>query len=215
MHEHYERVHFRVHRGRWPGVIEHIGARGAEVVERNGGRIFGLWRAHIGLPFEDGVLTLQCADAATPLGALALEGAEVDLSTSERLLATERPAEPDTPKRSGIFIHRFYDVAEADWDEFYAMSVESWPRLTESFGSEVIAFWRCLDVRPPQARAHTITWYESFAAWETSRGVAARGRSAELIRHLMARQELVTSTLAFAMALIPLQGSETSGAAVP
>jgi hypothetical protein len=88
------------------------------------------------------------------------------------------------------------------------MSVESWPQLNPSFGSEVIGFWRCLDVPSPRAKAMTITWYESLAVWEGSRGKEAQERSEDLVRHLMRRQKLVISSLALAMQLVPLDGSK-------
>lgn len=214
MNEPFERLHYRVTRGAWPRAIEQLRTSVAEAARAAGGELHGIWRSRIGIPINEGVLVLRRPEGDPEARLLpgALEDApDVSLVESSRMAAGGLPEPTSSPDRKGLYMHRWYEMLASDYEEFRAMSEESWPQLLPSFGSEVVGFWRDLDHPAPRTRVLTVTWYESLADWERSRGLATQEESKDLVRFLMRRQQLVESSVSTAMELVPLDAPARDG----
>lgn len=196
MNEPYERLHFRVERGAWPAVARDLHGSVARALEEVGATVHALWRGRIGIPTDEGRLVLrrESAEAELCVGPAALELAPAATALeSARLVAGGLPCPAESPSRPGVYMHRQDTLRAEDYAEFRDRSERAWSRLAELFGSQVVGFWRELDVPAPLTRVMTVTWYEDLATWERSVGAAVEE----------APEELVASTVVHAMELVP------------
>jgi hypothetical protein len=170
MNEVYEYRRFRVAPGEWDAFVERLRAAA-------GPALFGVWRGQIGLESNEGIaMTAWPDEEALAAGArrLAPIFAAARESHAERVIATLRPASPAPPERSGVYAFRFFEIADADWDEFAALSERAWPGFESGFDARICGFFRSLDVAPPAARVLLVTRYASLATWEASRADVSR-----------------------------------------
>lgn len=170
----YRYTEFRVPKGGWGEVI--AGARSDAAV-------IGLFAAEIGAPASDGVLLTTDADVGLPAEVLA----------SHRMAPTARPAErPTGLDPSGVYAHRWFDVAAADVDEVVALSASAWPDFEAGTpGTRIIGLFRVLDLPEPDGRLLLLTYYPSLAAWESSRATEGSAREAFIRRHQLTESTIV------------------------
>lgn len=201
MHEPYEYREIRVAKGKWPEVTQDARRLAGELAAA-GATLIGVFVAEIGAPASDGIVLTawRDAEAVWPDG-LVLPDAET--LRVDRLVATVRPTEPErlseraspggppaTLDRSGVYAHRWFDLAEADWPEFVALSEGAWPDFEGiNEGTRVIGFFRDRDAEAGRARVLLLTRYPSLAAWELSRTYEAAPREGtDPARYAAARQ---------------------------
>ncbi len=168
--------------GSWPRVVPAITGPGASAVAARGGSLFGLFVAQIGLPSHQGLVLTAWSDTdALARGAgFAVDGVSgVRTVSSERVEATVRPTEAVPRTEPGVYAHRWFEIADADWPEFLELSQAAWPEFEKSFGVEVQGLFRSLDAEAPDARVLLITRYPSLAVWERSRRPAGPGLEQE------------------------------------
>ncbi len=198
MREYYDYRRIRVAPRTWRQVAKRRSAI-ASAVAAAGGTLFGLWTGQIGLGANEGVLITAWPDLASldTSGQLATEGIEelVD-QTAERLVATVRPESPEPAAANGVYAHRWFDLAEANWPEFLQLSEAAWPDFESTYGARILGFFRSLDVAPPRARVLLLTFYPSLAVWEQSRGEGDTSPTARSLRQRFGRRhELTDSTI--------------------
>ncbi len=182
MNEHYTYRRFRLRPQSWPKLLEHVRAREPG--------LFGLYSGQIGLGANEGVLI-----GVGPSTGAALDTCDAVVeSTSEALVATVRPLEPLPPTLPGIYAHRWFELAEADWPEFLDLSLGAWPAFESEYDAQVQGFWRSLDVAPPRARVLLLTRYASLAEWERSR-TPISDATHEAGRRFRRRHELTLDTV--------------------
>ncbi len=154
------------------------------------GSLFGVFTSQIGLPARQVVVISR--GAAGP----AADGAEI--VRDEAWVADPRPFDDETlPETDGVFSHRWFDLAEADWPRFRELSVTAWDNFEGAHATRVIGFWRALNPPAPgQTRVWLMAWYASLAAWEGSRFYldADNPRSAQAYANFRARQEITVDT---------------------
>lgn len=177
MNERYEYRTFRIERGCWPRVT----AAAHEIPS-----LFGLWRGEIGWHNDEAAL-LACEPEPNAFDGLP----HVVSSTVERVVATVRPVEPVPPVTQGTYAHRWFELDEADWDEFLELSSTAWPAFEAAYDAEVIGFWKSLDAQAPAARVLLVTRYPSLEAWERSRALGSEDSRSKFIR----RHELTKRTI--------------------
>ena len=192
-----ERYEYRVVRalpGRARDVAKGIRSTGAEALGRAGGSLFGLWSGQIGLGSNDLIAVSVWPHEETPSPLLdAVEG--VEHASVERVVATVRPTDPSPPTEPGVYAHRWFEIAESDWNEFLSLSEGAWPEFEAIHGARVLGFWRSLDVERPDARVLLLTRYPSLAVWERSRGENAKGeREVEVRKRFVRRHALTRET---------------------
>jgi hypothetical protein len=172
VHEAYEYREIRVARGKWPAVVQDAPRIAGELASA-GGLLIGIFAAEIGAPASDGIVLT--ANATWPAG---LEIPDTQTLRVDQLDATVRPTEPPTDlDHSGIYAHRWFDLGEADWREFVALSEGAWPHFEGiNEGTRVIGFFRDRGAAAGKARVLLLTRYPSLAAWELSRTYEATAR---------------------------------------
>ena len=189
MNETYEFRQFRVGPGEWDGFVE-------QLKRHTGSSLFGVWRGQIGLESNEGIALTAWPDeealaagarTLAPLFANALE------SRAERLVATLRPETPAPPERRGVYAFRTFELADADWEDFAALSARAWPGFEDGFDARICGFFRSLDVAAPAARVLLLTRYASLATWEASR--ADVGRPEFQRRHKLTRATRVVTAV--------------------
>ena len=144
----------------------------ADAVARGaGGRVFGAFTPMIGLSNNHVVLLSEFPDEAAARGCDLLRGVAAGIERHEFWEPDPRPAADETlPETEGVFSHRWFDCAEADWPRFRELSVTAWDNFEGVHDTRVIGFWRS---RTPPAsglvRVWLMAWYRNLGAWEGSR----------------------------------------------
>jgi len=168
-----------------------------------GGRAFGLWKSLVGLGLHrDEAIALtswpdrESLDRAIADGCFAgidgVEGAE-----AVPLLATVRPTDDAPPLYRGVYVFRWFDVAEADWPEFLALSDEAWPNMESVYDVNIVGFWKALEAPRGRASVLLLTRYADLSVWEASRWWKAPADAAQpSMQRFRRRNDLVGWTLA-------------------
>jgi hypothetical protein len=196
MNESYEYARFRIRPRTWPTVIEAARTKGAQAVAAGGGRLVGLFTGQIGVPSDEGIALSAWPGAARPGTPSPLFDGVADVRDvrRERLAATVRPTEPRALTLPGVYAHRWFELAEADWPEFLELSQGAWPAFERAYDAEIQGFFRSLEVAPPRARVLLLTRYASLAEWSRSRE-AVDDATRESARRFRRRHELTESTV--------------------
>ena len=153
-----------------------------------GAVIVGTWRGAGGIGWwDDELITL----AGWP------DGTRPTAAAGDRVRATARPTSIAPIDKGGVFAHRLFEFADADWDELLELSTGAWPAFESAYGATIEGFFRFEDVAAPDARVLLITRYPSMAAWEESRGVARSANEdvVEAGRRFMRRRELTRRSI--------------------
>lgn len=199
MHEHYDYVHVRLEPGAVAGFRRHLVEAGGHVLASIGGVLVGVWVGGGSVGWSDDELVALVGWTGEPHDAQSLlfDGRSgVADSVVHPLQATARPGRPPVLVPDGVFAHRWFDFASADWDEFLALSTDAWTTFESVYEAEVIGLFRSTDVSDPNGRALLITRYASFAEWERSRGaLGSDERSAAAGQRFLRRREITTRTL--------------------
>lgn len=199
MNEYYDIRKIRVQARSWRTVVPSVLGARAAAVEAAGGIFYGLFTGQIGLGANEGLVMTAWTELARleECAALATDGVEEILSYEpERFAATVRPTAPLPPKEPGVYAHRSFEIQERDWPEFVALSEGAWPAFERANDSEILGFWRSLDVEAPRARVRLLTRYPSLAVWELSRGGRPDSKTdPQTIERFIRRHELTDATV--------------------
>ena len=169
--------------------------RFAERATASGGTLFGCWRSVVGLGLarDEGI-------AVTSWASVEAANAAVPVVDAERILlqATVRPLTDAAPTYEGIYVFRWFDVAEAEWQDFCDLSNAAWPNMESVFDVNICGFWKSLDTQPPASKTLLLTRYADLSVWEASRWwntpVAAADAS---MNRFKARNEMIDATIAY------------------
>lgn len=169
--------------------------RFAERATASGGTLFGCWRSVVGLGLarDEGI-------AVTSWASVEAANAAVPVVNAERILlqATVRPLTDAAPTYEGIYVFCWFDVAEAEWQDFCDLSNAAWPNMESVFDVNICGFWKSLDTQPPASKTLLLTRYADLSVWEASRWwntpVAAADAS---MNRFKARNEMIDATIAY------------------
>jgi hypothetical protein len=144
-----------------------------------GGQVFGVFTPQIGLSANHVVTISAFPDEAAARVVDLVGAAPCAVERQEFWEPDPRPLPGETfPETDGVFSHRWFDVAEADWPRFRELSVTAWDNFEAVHETRVIGFWRS---RTPPApgliRVWLMAWYANLAAWEGSRFYLDSGRA--------------------------------------
>lgn len=168
-----------------------------------GGALYGLWRSQIGRPRDELTAITVWPRTADPAAVSALMTGigEVREVASEPLRATLRPASPAPPRRQGNYAFRWFELQEANWEEFLSLCASAWPGFESAYDSQVIGLWRCVDAEPGRVRALLLTRRPDLAMWERSKTPADAAES-EVRRKLSRRYDLCDATWVYTTTLL-------------
>jgi len=162
---------------------------------RHGGALYGVWRAQIGRPRDElTAMTVWTGDANLAAISTLIGGvSEVRRSEGEPLRATLRPDSPAPPRRQGNYAFRWFELAEANWEEFLSLCAAAWPGFESAYDSQVVGLWRCVKDEPGRVRALLLTRRPDLAMWERSK-IPAGAAEGEVRRQLSRRYDLCDDT---------------------
>jgi hypothetical protein len=178
--------------GAWQSIWERL--RGGELarIETAGISLWGAFVGVFGLGSSDLLLLTQSTnDSARPR---AIGAAEIVAQLD--LMPTARPALPAAAlSRSGLYVLRFFDLDEANVDEFVALSTSAWQTFERGAGysAEPMGLFRSF-AGAPSARMLLVTWYDGFASWEASRRPPDAARENFARRHALTRATIAYAT---------------------
>ena len=167
---------------------------GSGRAEAGGGRLFGVFTPQIGLSNRHVVVLTEYPDEARARAGDLFAGLDVGVERHEFWEPDPRPAPGAViAEADGFFSHRWWDIAEGDWERFRDLSDGAWGNFEDVHDTRVIGFWRSRT--PPGlglARVWLMAWYKNLAAWEGSRFYLHRddARSAEAYSRFEARGAL-------------------------
>ena len=194
----YDYITFELPPGRpaWEALRAEAKGRWVAGVEAAGGTVLGLFSPQIGFASNEAVLLVRWPGATGAIPELK----SASRRAADHLAATLRPADNDTPRPGGIYVHRWFTVAQANLERFIDLSGQAWPSFEAGFDSNIFGLFRA---REPAAngdvRMLLLTRYADHGVWEASRQPAAAARDAFANRHT-----LTTSTIARSSTLLPL-----------
>jgi hypothetical protein len=115
------------------------------------------------------------------------------------LEATVRPTSPEPLGRDGLYVFRFFEVANVDVEEIVAISKKAWESFetSEAYESEPVGLFRQSDLSDERGRMLLLTWYDGFESWTTSRKPDPAARDLFQRRH-----QLTEGTIAYATRLL-------------
>ena len=163
-----------------------LGVRPRDAVASvTGGVVVGAWSGAGSIGWFDDETVVLSSGSVQPAAA----GAQV-----VRLVATVRPThEPAPLAAGGVFAHRWFEIDDADWDEFVALSESSWPAFEAAYGATIEGFFRA------PGRVLLLTRYPSLAAWAESRGILREDAGKGFLR----RRELTKRSIVRVAPLLP------------
>lgn len=122
---------------------------------------------------------------------------------TDSLVATVRPSDDATLPAGGIFVHRWFETATANLEEFKALSAEGWKDFEPRFDARVFGLFLAEESQDDQMagsrRLLLITRYADHGVWEASRDPSSEAMKSFSRRALLTRRTHGASTL-----LIPL-----------
>jgi len=118
------------------------------------------------------------------------------------LTATIRPASGARPQAMGVYVHNWFTIDAAGFDEFVRLSGEAWPDFEGHFDTKVFGLFAAQpskdDLMEGARRLLLMTGYRDLAEWQKSRNPAETARAA-----FARRRELTRVSLARACVLAP------------
>lgn len=112
---------------------------------------------------------------------------------------TVRPTSQAPLSREGLYVFRFFEVANKDVEEIAALSEEAWQTFeaSDAYAAEPQALFCQADRSAERGRMLLVTWYDGLESWQTSRTPHAKAR--EIFRR---RHALTQGTIAYATRLL-------------
>jgi len=166
----------------------------------SGGLLFGCWRSLVGLGLarDEGIALTAWPDEATARQAPAPRFDGLSGSDTHVLRATVRPKSDTPPTYTGVYVFRWFDIGDDDWEAFRDMSDAAWPNMEDVYDVNICGFWRSLDTAAPQAKVLLLTRYADLSVWEASRWWINPTTAADAsMSRFRERNEMINATVAY------------------
>jgi hypothetical protein len=160
--------------------------------------LFGLWTNELLL-----VTTWpRDADASTLLARSLPEGAEI--GEQHDFIPTARPHDDSPLTRPGLYVHRFFEIRNADVDRFVTLSDDAWNTFenTSEYEAQPQGLFCELDRSREYGLMLLVTWYDRLESWERSRTPPPEAET-----NFRARATLTRRSMAFATRLVGTGGA--------
>ena len=119
------------------------------------------------------------------------------------LAPTIRPADGAKPAAMGVYVHNWFTIDAAGFDEFVKLSGEAWPDFEGHFETTIFGVFAAQpskdDLMEGARRLLLMTGYRDLAEWQKSRNPAETARNA-----FMRRRDLTRVSLARSCLLVPM-----------
>ena len=143
---------------------------------------------------------LVLTDAKAPSEAVVRAPGVVSIER-HALTPTIRPADGARPAALGVYVHNWFTIDAAGFDEFVKLSGEAWPDFEGHFETRIFGLFAAQpsndDLMEGARRLLLMTGYRDLAEWQKSRNPAPTARAA-----FARRRELTRVSLARACVLV-------------
>lgn len=156
-------------------------------------------RGVFGLP-NSALLTMSAFEGAP--AEVSLPGAK--LTHTEDLTPTARPKAITPVPEGGMIVLRRFQIDEASFEEFVALSDEAWVSMEASFKCQILGLFRAASAPKGKITMLLYTWYASHGEWERSRDARPEAGAAKAWENFLRRHLLTDYTEASVVAEIPL-----------
>ncbi len=162
----------------------------------SGAQVWGAFSGLFGIGSNELVLVLHGEETA-PVASVTAAGFEI--VESHALVPTVRPTRFEPLTRPGLYVFRFFDVANDDVDEIAGLSEEAWRTFEHAtdYAAEPQALFAETDRSGRRGVMVLATWYDGLDSWQTSRRPAPE--AADSFRR---RRALTGGTIAYATRLV-------------
>lgn len=144
---------------------------------------------------------LVLLDGDAPVDAV-LKSAGVVSVQRRQLAPTIRPKAGAQLLAGGVYVHNWFTIDAAGFDEFVKLSGEAWPDFETRFDARIFGLFGAEatpdDLQQGQRRLLLMTRYRDLGEWQTS-----RDPTTEAMKIFMRRRELTRVSLARACLLMP------------
>jgi hypothetical protein len=137
-------------------------------IESDQHRIYGVFNGLFGLASNELYCVLMSDDHVDdPVPQI---GKSLTVMDSIVLTPTVRPTEHVPRTRAGIYVFRWFSVANKnDVEEIADLSRQAWTTFERDFGVEAQGLWVEADPSAENCTMLLITWYTNLTVWEASR----------------------------------------------
>jgi hypothetical protein len=113
-----------------------------------------------------------------------------------RLEATVRPTSGAPLGREGLYVFRFFEIANKDVEEIAALSEQAWQTFeaSDDDAAEPQALFCQADRSAERGRMLLVTWYDGLESWQTSRTPHPVAREIFRRRHALTRGTIAYAT---------------------
>jgi hypothetical protein len=163
-----------------------------------GAKALGLFTPQLGWESSQAALLIERGDGDVSAAIQTIAEAPQALSCERHVLTpTARPLPGVTPKPGGIYVHRWFEIEAASFDDFVALSTEAWPRFEGGFDTWIFGLFEATSdtVPPGRRRLLLMTRYADHGVWEASRDPAPEARQAFMKRAALTLTTRAASTL--------------------
>ena len=144
---------------------------------------------------------LVLTDAAAPAEAV-MRAPGVVSAERHALSPTIRPADGAKPAAMGVYVHNWFTIDAAGFEEFVKLSGEAWPDFEGHFETRIFGLFAAepshQDAETGARRLLLMTRYRDLAEWQKS-----RDPTSEAMKSFAKRRELTRVSLARACVLMP------------
>jgi len=195
----------------WKEVADALDRDVRRQIEARGGGLYGIWRSQIGRPRDELTAITTWTDSASATEGLAALSNVAGLRAHEvrTMRPTLRPTTAEPPTRQGDFAFRWFEMPDADWEEFLALSAKGWPDFEASYDSQVIGLWRITAGAANEATVTSLllTRRPDLAMWERSK--IPQGETEIAMRAAFSRRyDLCDSTVVYTTTLLTAKDRE-------
>ena len=124
-----------------------------------------------------------------------------DISDVSTLLLapTARPLDTTPLAKEGLYVFRFFDVAQQNVKEIASLSKTAWETFEDSslYKAQPQALFREYQPSSDNGQMLLVTWYDGLESWQKS-----RGPHPDATANFRQRQALTSGTIAYATRLI-------------
>jgi hypothetical protein len=141
-------------------------------------------------------LVLTVGDASTEA---VMRAPGVVSAERHRLTPTIRPADGAKPAAMGVYVHNWFTIDAAGFDEFVKLSGEAWPDFEGHFETKIFGLFAAQpskdDLMEGARRLLLMTGYKDLNEWQRSRNPAETARNAFARRRDLTRVSLARATV--------------------
>jgi hypothetical protein len=126
----------------------------------------------------------------------AIVGNGVGPLRADLMTPTLRPADDARVREGGIYVHRWFEVAQEHVEEFLALSAEGWSRFETLFDAQIFGLLRAKTPAEASgdARLLLLTRYKDHGVWEASRDPSTEAMQICLRRRQLPRRTWAASS---------------------